>query len=128
METLRNSGFFTTIEKITGIIWDEGQLKITICSNEEKQYTLFFQHIWDFRCATEHGFIDRFCRFRESLSPDIVDNGFYIVENSDYVEYFLRQGGMLLLLDDITDYLFSDKVDTVIEVLSSVEPQIIPEP
>ncbi len=126
MELLKNSGFFSSIQMLTEITWDEGQLEITFQSTDKKQYKIFFKHVLDFRCSVENGYIDRFCRFRENLAPSIIDNGLYLVENSEYTAYFQKQACGTIPVDDIKDYLYADRVDTVIEILSGSEPEIFP--
>ena len=80
--------------------------------------------MWDLRYSIENGYIDRFCRFRENLLPDLIENSIYIVKNSKYTEYFGVQVSGTIPTDDIVDYLICDNIDTTVEVLALETPKL----
>lgn len=126
MEQLTNCEFILDIELIKSISGGNQVFSIDFVCTDSKKYRLVFDPVWDLRYFIEDGYIDRFCQFRENLPDNIIDNGIYIVENSDYTKYFQFQASGIY--DDvcIMHYLISDKIDTGVEVLTLNPPKLIP--
>lgn len=124
MEQLVNCELILDIALIENISGGNQKFDIFFISKNSKRYKLSFTKVWDMRYSIENGYIERFCRFRENLPDGIIDNGIYIVEDSDYTKYFEKQVLGSRPTKDIVDYLLYDEIDTTIEILTLDSPKI----
>lgn len=125
MERLVNCEHILDIALIENISGGNQKFDIFFVDKNSKRYKLSFPRVWDMRYSIENGYLERFCRFRENLPDGIIDNGIYIVEDSNYMKYFEKQVLGSLPTEDIVDYLLYDEIDTTIEILALAPPEII---
>ena len=125
MEKLLNYDIIIDIEMITNISGGNRIFEIEFFTADHLHFKMVFEDVWDMRYAIENGCIDRFVEFRKTLDADIIDNGTYIVENSEYIKCFERQASGTLPTKLLTDFIVCDSTDTVIEVLSTTFPKLI---
>jgi hypothetical protein len=77
------------------------------------------------RYSIENASIDRFCEFRKCLPEGIIENGIYIVENSEYIKYFENQVSGTRPVDELKHYIFCDNIDTILDVLTEKKPTFV---
>jgi hypothetical protein len=119
MEKIVNCEIIIDIELIENISGGNQYFEIEFVTKEKDRYKLSFDFVWDMRYSIENGYIDKFYKFERSNE---VESSIYIVENSDYVKYFENQSSGTLPMKDVKNYILSDKVDTVVEILTIKEP------
>ena len=119
MEQLHNAELILHIFHIEKIVCGDQELEIYFQSKDKKRYKLYFGFAWDVHYAIENGWIERFCQFRKNLPDDLIDNSFYIVENSKNIDAFVKELSGTYPTDRLVDYIISDEIDTTIEVITS---------
>jgi len=119
MEKIVNCEIIIDIELIENISGGNQYFEIEFVTKEKDRYKLSFDFVWDMRYSIENGYIDKFYKFERSNE---VESSIYIVENSDYVKYFENQSSGTRPMKDVKNYILSDKVDTVVEILTIKEP------
>jgi len=117
MQRLRNCQFIIDIEMIENISGANQVFEIIFTTTDKEVYKFIFTHVWDMRCSIENASIDRFCEFRKNTPVGTVDNGVYIVENSEYIKYFDSEASGTLPAEDLTHYILCDRIDTVVDIL-----------
>lgn len=122
METLINCNLILNIEMIENISGGNQYYEILITTEDKSKYKLVFDYVWDFRYSIENGYIDRFTKFHREAKEK---SSILLVENSEYIRYFEKQVSGTLPTEDIKNYILSDSVDTVIEVLTLKEPMLV---
>ncbi len=122
MEQLMNTELILDIEEITAFRGGDEWFEIDYLTKEKEAYRLSFSWVWDVHYSIENGFIDRFYRLRMNLQNDIIDNGIYIVIDSEYIKRFANEISGTRPLDDLKDYIISDRMNTVIELLTCRNP------
>lgn len=122
MESLRNCHIIIEIESIEKISGGNQRFEVVYSTKEEQRHRLVFEHVWDLRYSIENGFIDRGSKFEHA---EKVKSNVYLVENSDYVKYFEKQVSGTRPVSQLKDYIIFDAVDTVVEVLTTKEPQLL---
>lgn len=81
-----------------------------------------FDFVWDMRCSIENAYIDRSTKF---LHSERERSSILIILNSKYVKYFEQQSSGTRPIDQLKNYILYDSVDTVVEILSIKEPELI---
>lgn len=122
MEKLVNCNIFVDIEIIDKISGGNQFYEVFFSTTDKINYKLVFDFVWDYRCAIENAYIDRFSKFCHNVEKE---SSVLMIENSDYVKYFQEQVSGTLPVDKVRDYLLFDTVDTVIEVLAVKEPVLV---
>ena len=125
MERLRNWSRLLYMELIDEFKGGNRDLEIFFTTKNKAKYKLVFKHVWDLRWSIENGYIDRFFEFRKNLPENIIENSIYIVENSEYIEYFIKQISGTLPVNKLVDYLLYDEIDTVMEILANEDPILV---
>ncbi|AEV69356.1 hypothetical protein [Acetivibrio clariflavus] len=125
MEKLKNCRIVIDIEEIESISCTNREFEVLLMSKDKKKYKIVFDYVLDMRYSIENASIDRFCNFRKNISENLIDNSFFIVENSEYIKYFKNQVSGTIPADNITHYILFDKVDTVIDILTEKEPILL---
>ena len=109
------------IENISGT--KDQIFEIIFLSKDKKKYKLIFDHVWDMKYTTENGCIDRFTKFcRNELNEE---SSIAIVENSDYIKYFENQVSGTRDVEGLKNYILSDTIETVIDILTIDPPRLI---
>ncbi|WP_027621741.1 hypothetical protein [Acetivibrio clariflavus] len=125
MEKLKNYSIVIDIEEIELISGANREFEVLLMTKDKKKYKIVFDYVLNMRYSIENASIDRFCNFRKNISENLIDNSFFIVENSEYIKYFKNQVSGTIPADNITHYILFDKVDTVIDVLTEKEPILL---
>ena len=127
MERLRNCEFIIDIEMIENISGADQYFEVIFSTTDKKKHKFIFKFVWDMRYAIENASIDRFCEFRKRLPEGIIDNGVYVVEDSDYIKYFEHQVSLTRPVDELTHYILCDRVDTTLDILvCKNKPVLVP--
>ncbi|TDW20590.1 hypothetical protein EDD63_1112 [Breznakia blatticola] len=121
MEVLVNCNIVVDIETIENISGSNQYFEIIFSTPNKDQYKLKFDSVWDIRCATENGYIDRFSKFERNVKKK---SNILMIENSKYKKYFEHQSSGTRPMEEIENYIISDMIDTVIELLTSQEPTL----
>ena len=125
MEILKNCNLIIYIELIELISGGNQKFEILLLTKNKEKYKLVFDFVWDMRYSIENASIERFCRFREHLPEGIIDNGIYIVENSEYIKYFEKQVDGTMPIAELKHYIISDNIDTTFDVLTTKDPTLV---
>ena len=125
MESLKNCDMIIHIELIELISGGNQKFEVLFLTKNKEKYKLVFDFVWDMRYSIENASIERFCRFRERLPEGIIDNGVYMVEDSEYIKYFEKQVDETISIDEINHYIISDSIDTTLDVLTTKEPTLV---
>jgi hypothetical protein len=125
MERLINCNFIIDIELIENISGANQYFEILFTTEDKTKFKIIYKCVWDMRYSIENASIERFCQFRKYLTDGLIDNSAYVVENSEYIKYFEHQVSGTLPVNKLKHYIFSDSVDTTIDILSFEEPEII---
>ncbi len=121
MESLSNCHLLIDIEFIEQVLSKDGLLEIHLVLVGKKSCVIYFDRVWDYRCSIEAACIARFANFiRKSDS----NSSILIVNDSEYIKYFISQSFGTRPTNSLVEYIVFDKVDTVISVLSEKEPKI----
>lgn len=127
MEKLTNCNLILDIEIIESVSGGNQSFEVVFFTTDKEKYKLIFELVWDMRYSVENASIERFCEFRKHLPDGIIDNGIYVVENSDYIKYFQYQVSETLPVDELKHYILCDRVDTTLDVLvDRNDPILIP--
>ena len=122
METLVNCDIFIDIELIENISGANQYFEVFFKSKDNLKYKVIFDYVWDIRYSIENGYIDRFSKFhREAIKKSSI----LLIENSEYIKYFEKQASGTLPIEDIKNYILSDSVDSVIEILALKKPTLV---
>ena len=74
------------------------------------------------RCSIENAYIDRFSKFCHNEEQE---SSVLLIQNSDYIQYFEKQVSGTRPVSGLKDYILSDSVDTVMEILTLKEPILV---
>ena len=124
MQSLTDCGITADIEIIEKITGGDNVIEVVFSDKARVKYKLIFTWVWDMRYSIENASIERFCEFRKFLQEDLVDNSIFTVEDSDYIKYFEHQVSGTRSVSELKHYILYDRVDTVLDILSTKEPTI----
>ena len=122
MEYLTNSNLLINIDLIEKITGANRFFEVFYCTEDKEKHKIILNDVWDMRYSIENASIDRFYEFRKHLPEGIIENSFYIVMNSQYIDYFENQVSGTYPINSLKHYLFTDNVDTILDVLAIEEP------
>ena len=112
------------IDVIDSFVGGNQELHVNFQDIKKSKWALHFDEVWDFRYAIENAFIDRCYNMRQQKAW-IGDNSIYVVENSEYIQYFKKQVSGTRSVEDLQHYIIFDKFDTGLEILTLKEPTLI---
>ncbi len=124
METLIKSEIVLNISHIKKITGGDRECIVNVDTKECGNVDIYFEHIWDCRYCIENGGI---VRWEKLIRSEGIEGSFFEVEESDYIKYFQLQTGGTIPVDSLTDYLMSDELDTIFEVLAFRRPKLVKE-
>lgn len=119
MEKLVNCQFCIEIDSIIKICGGNQRYEVFFVDTNNLKYKLTFDFVWDIRCSIENAYIMRSTKF---LHFEEKPSSILLVENSDYLKYFEEQVSGTRPINALKDYILFDKIDTVIELLTSESP------
>ena len=122
MEKLVNCNIVIDIELIELISGGNQDFEVVFSTKDKERYKIVFTFVWDMRYTIENGCIDRFYRFERDCRQN---SSIVSVENSSYIKYFEQQVSGTRPIQDVKDYIIFDAIDTVLEVLTPVEPVLV---
>lgn len=125
METLTNWEQTIDIEMIESIAGPKPEFEVIFLDSKRKRHKLIFNRVWDMRYSVENASIMRFCEFRKHLPANIIDNGIYVVKESEYIKYFKYQVDETLPTDELTHYILCDRTDTTIDILVDMHKPVL---
>jgi len=125
MQKLVNYDVIIDIDLIENITGANQYFEVFFSTKEKIRYKIVLEWVWDMRYSIENANIDRFHEFRTCLPEGLIDNGTFIVEDSEYIKYFEQQVMGTMPIDKLKHYIFYDTVDSVIDVLTEKKPIII---
>ena len=125
MENLKNFDMIIHIDLIKSISGGNQEFEVLFLTKDKEQYKLVFDFVWDIRYSIENASIERFCRYRERLPEEIIDNSVYMVEDSEYIKYFKKQVDGTVPTDELKHYVISDSIDTTLDVLTTKAPTLV---
>lgn len=115
METLVKTNIIITIIRIINVHIGDRECVIKANTREYGDVDIYFEDVWECRYCIENAGIIRWERFQRS---DELEGSIFEVHNSDYLRYFVCQTDGTLPSDNLKDYLLSDEIDTIFEVIS----------
>ena len=124
MQRLKNYELILDIELIEEFHF-KSQLDIEYLSKDKERFMLSFEDVWDMRYSIEEASIERFFQFRKCLPKGIVENGIYLVEDSDYIKYFEEQVSGTRPIEELKHYIVQDPYETLIDVLTEEKPKLV---
>lgn len=122
METLVNCDIIVKIESIDRIRGENQCYEVYFTTVDKTKYKVVFDFVWDFRCSIENAFIDRsskFCHNEKEKSSILV------IQDSNYIKYFEEQVSGTRPTGELKNYILFDAIDTVIELLTFNNPELI---
>jgi len=122
MEKLVNSDIIIDIEHIEMISGGDQYFEVVFMTKDNTKYKIVFDLVYDVRCSIESGYIDRFSKFIRAVQQK---SSVLVIENSEYVNYFMNQASGTRPIQDVEDYILFDVIDTVIEVLTIKKPKLV---
>lgn len=122
METLSNCKIIIDIECINQIISGNQVCEIYVTLTDQTKCKIKFDYVWDYRCAIENAYINRASRFSHAEKKK---SSMLLIENSNYIYFFEEQVCGTRSTKELKNYILFDKIDTVIEVLTEEEPELI---
>ena len=122
MERLINCNIVVVIEKIEKISGGNQFFEIYFETPNKTKYKIIFDFVWDIRSSIENAYIERASKF---FHAEREKSSILMIENSNYIKYFEEQVSGTRPVKEIKDYIISDSVDTVIEVLTINEPVLV---
>lgn len=122
MERLTNCEIIMDIDQIVNISGADQHFEVIFFTKEKMKYKIILKWVWDMRYSIENASIDRFCKYRTHLPEGFINNGFYMVEDSEYVKYVIHQISGTYPTDKLKHYIFIDNVDTTLDVLTLENP------
>ena len=125
MERLTNGKIIMDIDIIENISGANQHFEVIFSTKDKTKYKIILKWVWDMRYSIENASIDRFCELRTCLPEGFINNGFYIVENSEYITYFENQASGTRPIDELKHYIFIDNVDTTLDVLTLEKPVFV---
>lgn len=125
MERLTNWETTIDIEMIENISGAQQYYEVIFLTKDNERYKFILRDVWDIRCSIENASIERFCEFRKYLPEGLIDNGVYVVEDSEYIKYFEHQVSGTRPMEEIKHYLISDQIDMMIDVLTPEKPVLV---
>jgi hypothetical protein len=125
MERLANCEIIMDIDMIEDISGANTYFEVIFSTRDKEKYKFILEQVCDMRYSIENASIVRWADFRTRLPDGIIDNGVYIVEDSEYIKYFEYQIMHTYPTDDLKHYIFSDNVDTTLDVLTLKKPVLV---
>jgi hypothetical protein len=125
MESLLNCEIIIDIDVIENISGANQNFEIIFLTKDKARKKIILKLVWDMRYSIENASIDRFCEFRKRLPKGIIDNGVYIVKDSEYIKYFEHQISGTYPTDGLKHYIFIDNTDTILDILTLEKPVIL---
>lgn len=122
MERLINCNIVVDIEKIEKISGGNQFFEIYFEDPNKTKYKIIFDFVWDIRSSIENAYIERASNF---FHAEREKSSILMIENSKYIKFFEEQVSGTRPVREIKDYIISDSVDTVIEVLTIKEPVLV---
>lgn len=122
MESLVNCDIIIDIESIDRIAAGNQLYEVFFTTTNQIKYKIVFDFVWDFRCAIENAYIDRFSKFCHNEKEK---SSILLIQNSNYVKYFEGQVSGTRPIGGLKNYILFDCVDTIIELLTRKEPVLI---
>ena len=122
MEKLVNCNIIIKIELIELISGGNQEFEVLFSTKDKEKYKITFNSVWDMRYSIENGYIDRFSKFSRNAKQE---SSVLMVENSEYIKYFEKQVSGTRPINNLKNYILSDTVDTVIEILTVSEPKFV---
>lgn len=125
MERLTNCETIMDIETIDSISGANEFFEVLFTAKDKAKYKIVLERVWDMRYSIENASIDRFIQFRSHSSECLINNSFYLVENSEYIRYFETQISGTYPTDELKHYIFVDFTDTTLDVLTLKKPMLV---
>ena len=127
MQNLKNCNFTLDIELIELISGGNQEFEIIFSTKNKEKYKIIFDFVYDMRFSIENASIDRFYEFRKCLPEGLIENGIYIVENSEpeYFSYFEHQVYRTYPVDELKHYILSDNIYTTVDILTDKMPTLM---
>lgn len=125
MEKLVNCETTIDIEWIENVSGGDRFFEVAFSTKDKKKYKIILKHVWDMRWSIENASIDRFCAFRKNLPEGMTNSSVYLVENSEYIKYFENQVSGTRPIDELKHYIFLDKTDNILYVLTVESPIVV---
>jgi len=125
MGKLANCEIVMDIDMIENISGANQHFEVVFSTKDKLKYKIILKWVWDMRYSIENASIDRFCEFRTRLPEGFTKNGFYMVEDSEYIKYFENQVMGTRPINELKHYIFIDNVDTTLDVLTVGEPVLV---
>ena len=121
MEKWRKYSLGKIIELIDQFEGGNQELNICFTDDKKKKWVLHFDSVWDFRYAVENAFIDRSYQLEKNEACE-GHSCMYIVQDSEYIEYFHNQVSGSIPTDELKHFVLFDRIDTGIDILTLKEP------
>ena len=125
MERLTNCEIIMNIDMIENISGANTFFEVILSATDKTKYKVILKRVWDMRYSVENASINRWSDFRTRLPEGLIHNSVYVVEDSEYIKYFEHQISGTYPIDDLKHYIFSDNVDTTLDVLMLENPVIV---
>ena len=125
MEKLKNCEIIMEIDMIEYISGANQHFEVIFLTKDKTKYKIILKWVWDMRYSVENASIERWSCFRTCLPEGLIHNSIYLVEDSDYIKYFEHQISGTYPTDKLKHYIFSDNVDTTLDVLMLEKPVIL---
>ena len=122
MEKLTNCDIIIDIEFIENISGGNQNYEILFLAKDGEKYKIIFDFALDIRCSIESAYIDRATKF---LHAEKEKSSVLLIENSEYFKYFESQVSGTRPVDNIKNYIIFDSVDTIIEVLTMKDANLV---
>lgn len=117
MEKIKNSGIIIGIKRILQINVGENN-EILVQAKNKEYYKIIFNNIMDLRCLSKSVYHDRLSQMQ---SNENVKSSVILIADSKYLGYFKHESRSTIPIDSLNDYLITDDIGCLVEVLDSAD-------
>ena len=121
-EKLINCKIIIEIELIDKIIGGNQYYEIYFSTTNNKKFKITFDYVWSIRSSIENAYLKRNHEFQNNTQEK---SSVLIIEDSKTIQDFENQVSGTRPTKKLKNYIIFDKVDTIIEVLTEEEPNLI---
>ena len=121
-EKLINCKIIIDIELIDKIVGGNQYFEIYFTTSNNEKYKITFDYVWSIRSSIENAYFKRNSEFQNDAQEK---SSVLIIQNSKTIQDFEKQVSGTRLTENLKNYIIFDKVDTIIEVLTEEEPNLI---
>jgi len=125
VQRLSNCKIETEIVEIEGISGADQYFEIEVLDSDGRRSKLVFDFVWDMSYYHHGDTQERVHSLLQGSEKGLARSSIYVVEESNYIEYFKDQVSGTRPTDKLTHYLVIDALGASVDILTIIEPVLL---